>query len=221
MHHTNTLGFFVIAGLQFGQCRHLMCESRGRCFLWFRLTDRSRITDIGSSWVVNGYLNKRFKQEKKKYKHYTVTSLVTLSVSTLEQLMKDTGGAPVLKCVQEDKQLNPPFEAASAYGAKLLVLLEFVILHATYSNKHYVAFWLLLIPFLILGKKGVSLFRVAIVSPSATHSSTAPLLLPLLTKFPGFPLHISCRTGAFPPKTAIQSEVRVLLPNRQVGDGGF
>jgi hypothetical protein len=25
---------------------------------------------------------------------------------------------------------------------------------------------------LILGKKGVSLFRVAIVSPSATHSST-------------------------------------------------
>jgi hypothetical protein len=120
MHHTNTLGFFVIAGLQFGQCRHLMCESRGRCFLWSRLTDRARITDIGSSWVVNGYLNKRFKQEKKKYKHYTVTSLVSLSVPTLEQWMKTLEEFPfsdvLEERIQEDKQLNPPFEAASAYA---------------------------------------------------------------------------------------------------------
>jgi hypothetical protein len=120
MHHTNTLGFFVIAGLQFGQCRHLMCESRGRCFLWFRLTDRARITDIGSSWVVNGYLNKRFKQEKKKYKHYTLTSLVSLSVPTLEQWMKTLEEFPfsdvLEERIHEDKQLNPPFEAASAYA---------------------------------------------------------------------------------------------------------
>jgi hypothetical protein len=97
-----------------------MCESRGRCFLWFRLTDRARITDIGSSWVVNGYLNKKFKQEKKKYKHYTVTSLVSPSVPTLEQLMKTLEEFPfsdvLEERIQEDKQLNPPFEAASAYA---------------------------------------------------------------------------------------------------------
>ena len=120
MHHTNTLEFFVIAGLRFGQCRHLMCESRGRCFLWFRLTDRARVTDIGSSWVVNGYLNKRLKQEKKKYKHYTVTPLVSLSVSTLERLIKTLEELPfsdvLEERIQEDKQLNRPFEAASAYA---------------------------------------------------------------------------------------------------------
>jgi hypothetical protein len=76
--------------------------------------------DIGSSWVANGYLNKRFKQEKRKYKHYTVTPLVSLSVSTLERLMKTLEKLPfsdVLEGrIQEDKQLNRPFEAASKYA---------------------------------------------------------------------------------------------------------
>ena len=76
--------------------------------------------DIGSSWVVNGYLNKRFKQEKKKYKHYIVTPLVSLSISTLERLMKTLEELPfsaVLEGrIQEDKELNRPFEAASKYA---------------------------------------------------------------------------------------------------------
>jgi hypothetical protein len=76
--------------------------------------------DIGSSWMVNGYLNKRFKQEKKKYIHYTVTPLVSLSVSTLERLMRTLEALPFSDAlegrIQEDKQLNRPFEAASKYA---------------------------------------------------------------------------------------------------------
>jgi hypothetical protein len=44
--------------------------------------------DIGSSWVINGYLQKRFKEEKRKYKGYTVTPIVSMSISTLERSMK-------------------------------------------------------------------------------------------------------------------------------------
>jgi hypothetical protein len=69
--------------------------------------------------------------------------------------------------------LKPHQRAVLACLASFLVLLESVILHATYSNKHYVVFWLLLIPFLILGKKGVLLLRVAIVSPPTSRSSAS------------------------------------------------
>jgi len=69
--------------------------------------------------------------------------------------------------------LRPHQRAVMACLASFLVLLEFVVLHATYSNKHYVAFGLLLIPFLVLGKKGVLLLRVAIVSPSVSRSPTS------------------------------------------------
>jgi hypothetical protein len=76
--------------------------------------------DIGSSWVVNAYLNKRFKQEKKKYKHYTVTPLVSLSVSTLERLITTLEELPLGDVLEgrmrEDKQLTRPFEAASKYA---------------------------------------------------------------------------------------------------------
>ena len=76
--------------------------------------------DVGSSWLVNAYLNKRFKQEKRKYKHYTVTPLVSLSVSTLEGLMKTLEELPfsdVLEGrIREDKNLGRPFEAASKYA---------------------------------------------------------------------------------------------------------
>ncbi len=71
------------------------------------------------------------------------------------------------------ESLKPHQRAVIVCFASFLVLLEFVILHATYSNKHYVAFGLLLIPFLILGKKGVLLLRVAIVSRPASRSSTS------------------------------------------------
>lgn len=76
--------------------------------------------DIGSSWVVNAYLNKRFKQEKRQYKRYTVTPLVSLSVSTLERLMNTLQELPfdeVLEGrIKEDKRLTRPFEAASKYA---------------------------------------------------------------------------------------------------------
>jgi len=76
--------------------------------------------DIGSSWVVNAYLNKRFKQESKRHKKYTITPLVSLSVSTLERLMKTLTEVPFAEILegrmQEDKQLTRPFEAASKYA---------------------------------------------------------------------------------------------------------
>jgi hypothetical protein len=75
--------------------------------------------------------------------------------------------------VGKRQPLKPHQRAVMACLATLLVLLGFVILHATYSIKHYIAFGLLLVPFLVLGEKGVLLFRVAIVSPPASCSSTS------------------------------------------------
>jgi hypothetical protein len=76
--------------------------------------------DIGSSWVVNAYLHKRFKQESKRHKKYKITPLVSLSVSTLERLMKTLTELPFAEIlegrIQEDKQLTRPFEAASKYA---------------------------------------------------------------------------------------------------------
>jgi hypothetical protein len=75
--------------------------------------------DIGSSWMTNTYLQKRFKQQKKKYKGYTVTPIVSMSISTLERSMKALGEvsfeAILEDRIQEDKNLGRPFEAASKY----------------------------------------------------------------------------------------------------------
>jgi hypothetical protein len=76
--------------------------------------------DIGSSWLVNAYLNKRFRQNSKRHKKYTITPLVSLSVSTLERLMKTLAELPFADIlegrIREDKQLTRPFEAASKYA---------------------------------------------------------------------------------------------------------
>jgi hypothetical protein len=75
--------------------------------------------DIGSSWVMNAYLQKRFKQEKKKYKGYTVTPIVSMSISTLERSMRALTELPFETILEDrmkqDKQLTRPFEAASKY----------------------------------------------------------------------------------------------------------
>lgn len=75
--------------------------------------------DIGSSWVMNSYLQKRFRQEKKKYKGYTVTPIVSMSISTLERAMRALKELPFETILedrmQQDKQLTRPFEAASKY----------------------------------------------------------------------------------------------------------
>jgi hypothetical protein len=75
--------------------------------------------DIGSTWVINAYLQTRFKQEKKKYKGYTVTPIVSMSVSTLERSMKALSELPFETILEDrirgDKQLTRPFEGASKY----------------------------------------------------------------------------------------------------------
>ena len=84
----------------------------------FKCTDR-----IGASCAVadvNAYLNKRFRQEAKRHKKYTITPLVSLSVSTLERLMKALTELPFANIlegrIREDKKLTRPFEAASKYA---------------------------------------------------------------------------------------------------------
>lgn len=47
--------------------------------------------DIGSCWFVNAYLNDRFEEnlQRKKYRPYTITKLVTMNVGSLERCMKE------------------------------------------------------------------------------------------------------------------------------------
>jgi hypothetical protein len=75
--------------------------------------------DIGSSWLTNAYLQKRFKQEKKKYKAFTVTPLISMSISTLERSMKALAKLPFEAILEDrmhsDKQLTRCFEAGSSY----------------------------------------------------------------------------------------------------------
>jgi hypothetical protein len=74
--------------------------------------------DIASSWVINNYLNRRF-QEKLKAECKTsheITSLVSMSVSSLERLMhalSEHAFSDVLeKRIAENPELNAPFESA-------------------------------------------------------------------------------------------------------------
>ena len=77
--------------------------------------------DLGSSWVVNGYLNARFKQQidRKKYKEYTVTPLVSMSISSLERSVNAIRKVPFSQVLENriagDKLMQRPFEAASNY----------------------------------------------------------------------------------------------------------
>jgi hypothetical protein len=80
--------------------------------------------DIGSSWVANAYLNKRFKSQlsNKKHRKYAVTPLVSMSISSLERLMwalKDKPFSEILEQrIKSDGNLASPFEAASDYVAR-------------------------------------------------------------------------------------------------------
>jgi hypothetical protein len=75
--------------------------------------------EIGSSWVINGYLNARFAQKRKRWKRHIVTPLVSMNVSTLERSMatlSDHAFSDVLEDrIREDPKLSRPFEAASSY----------------------------------------------------------------------------------------------------------
>ena len=83
--------------------------------------------------MINAYLNKRFKDQLKKHKKYTITPLVSMSVSTLERSMRALSELPfetILEDrIKEDRNLGRPFEAASQYvqrgvAGKLSVHME-------------------------------------------------------------------------------------------------
>lgn len=77
--------------------------------------------EIGSSWVTNSYLNARFAQKvnRKKCKQYTITPLVSMSVSTLERslaaLSKHALSDILEDRIRADRKLGRPFEAASSH----------------------------------------------------------------------------------------------------------
>jgi len=77
--------------------------------------------DIGSAWEVNEYLNTRFEDQfnRKEFKGYTVTPLVSMGIATLEQGIGWLEKMPFSKILEErikaDRQLRMPFEAASRY----------------------------------------------------------------------------------------------------------
>jgi hypothetical protein len=77
--------------------------------------------EIGSSWVINSYLNARFAQKlnRRKCKRYTITPLVSMSASTLERslaALKKHAFSDILEDrIRSDRKLGRPFEAASSY----------------------------------------------------------------------------------------------------------
>ncbi|MGB7469157.1 MAG: hypothetical protein WBW58_07280 [Candidatus Acidiferrum sp.] len=77
--------------------------------------------DLGGSWGVNAYLNKRFKDQlgKKSHKRIVVTPLVSMSVSCLERMMwvleEKTFADVMEERIQTDRSLRQPFDAAVKY----------------------------------------------------------------------------------------------------------
>jgi hypothetical protein len=77
--------------------------------------------EIGSSWVTNSYLDARFAQKlnRRKYKRYVITPLVSMSVATLERslaALKKHSLTDILEDrIRSDRKLGRPFEAASTY----------------------------------------------------------------------------------------------------------
>lgn len=74
--------------------------------------------EIGSSWVINNYVNKRFQEQLKPEwtaKH-AVTSLVTMNVSSLERLMHALSSNALSDVLEqriaENPELNLAFESA-------------------------------------------------------------------------------------------------------------
>ena len=74
--------------------------------------------DIASSWVTNNYLNRRFQEKLKPECNasHEITSVVSISVSSLERLMhvmSNHAFSDILeKRIAENPELNAPFESA-------------------------------------------------------------------------------------------------------------
>jgi len=77
--------------------------------------------EIASSWVTNNYLNRRFQEQLKPEcnAHHEITSVVSISVSSLERLMHVMSnhalGDVLEKRIAENPELNAPFESACKY----------------------------------------------------------------------------------------------------------
>lgn len=77
--------------------------------------------EIGSCWGINSYLDARFEEmvNRKAAKAYTITPLVSMSVSTLERSvskLKEMAFSVILEDrIRSDRDLARPFEAASKY----------------------------------------------------------------------------------------------------------
>jgi len=78
--------------------------------------------DVGSSWVVNAYLNRRFKDQlsPKSHKGIIVTPLVSLNISSLERSMWVLTEKSFADVLEERIHSNPdmtwPFDAACKYA---------------------------------------------------------------------------------------------------------
>jgi hypothetical protein len=77
--------------------------------------------EIGSCWGINGYLDARFDEQlnRKAFKGYSITPLVSMSVATLERAvhaLERVSLSTILEDrIQSDRNLRRPFEAASNY----------------------------------------------------------------------------------------------------------
>ncbi len=77
--------------------------------------------EIGSSWVINNYLNKRFQEQLKDdcKPGHQITSLVAMNVSSLERLMHALSTHALSDILEqrisENPELNVAFEAASKH----------------------------------------------------------------------------------------------------------
>jgi hypothetical protein len=80
--------------------------------------------EIGSSFMINNYLNQRFDDQlnRKDYKPLTIAPLVTMSAGTVERAMRALAKMPLSTILENriitDKNLGRPFEAASKYVHK-------------------------------------------------------------------------------------------------------
>ena len=80
--------------------------------------------EIGSSFMINNYLNQRFDDQlnRKDYKPLTITPLVTMSAGTVERAMRALAKMPLSTILENrittDKNFGRPFEAASKYVTK-------------------------------------------------------------------------------------------------------
>ena len=80
--------------------------------------------EIGSSFVINTYLNERFESQfkRKDYLPLVVTPLVTMSAGSMERAMRPLAKVALSTILEnritKDRQLGRPFEAASDYVFK-------------------------------------------------------------------------------------------------------